>query len=152
MGQSDTSHAIKANRRFIKRTMSTALLDVEHEQKLARAWRDQHDEKALQELTSGYCRLVVSVATRFRNYGLPMSDLMQEGSVGLMQAAMRFEPERLVRFSTYATWWIRAAIQDYVLRNWSIVRTGTTAAQKSLFFTLRRVRARIGNLSGGPLS
>lgn len=152
MGQSDTSHAVKANRRFIKRTMSTALLDVEHEQELARAWRDHQDEKALHELTSAYFRLVVSVATRFRNYGLPMSDLMQEGSVGLMQAAMRFEPERQVRFSTYATWWIRAAIQDYVLRNWSIVRLTSTASQKSLFFNLRRLRAKIGGNPSKDLS
>jgi len=83
------------------------------------------------------------MATKFRNYGLPVGDLIQEGNVGLMQAAARFDPARELRFSTYATWWIRAAIQDYVLRNWSIVRTGTTAAQKSLFFNLRRLRAQI---------
>jgi RNA polymerase sigma-32 factor len=83
------------------------------------------------------------MATKFRNYGLPMGDLIQEGNIGLMQAANRFDPAREVRFSTYAQWWIRAQIQDYVLRNWSIVRTGTTAAQKSLFFNLRRLRAKI---------
>src|SRR3546814_3346301 len=83
------------------------------------------------------------MAARFRNYGLPAGDLLQEGNVGLLQAASRFEPERGVRFSTYATWWVRSAMQDYILRNWSIVRTGTTSAQKSLFFNLRRLRARI---------
>ncbi|HAA92554.1 MAG TPA: RNA polymerase factor sigma-32, partial [Rhodospirillaceae bacterium] len=88
-------------------------------------------------------RLAVSIAGRFRHYGLPFGDLVQEGMVGLMQAAERFEPERQVRFSTYASWWIRSAIQDFILRNWSIVRTGTTSAQKSLFFNLRRLRARI---------
>ena len=94
---------------------------------------------------------MIAIAGRFRNYGLPMGDLMQEGNVGLMQAALRFEPDRDVRFSTYAAWWIRSAMQDYVLRNWSIVRTGTTAAQKSLFFNLRRLRAEIERASGRPL-
>jgi RNA polymerase sigma-32 factor len=90
-------------------------------------------------------RLVIAIAARFRNYGLPASDLVQEGHVGLLEAAARFEPEREVRFSTYATWWIRAAIQDFVLRNWSIVRGGTSSAQKALFFNLRRLRMRIAH-------
>ena len=148
MGMFDTSFAVKANRQFIKKSMATELLDAQHELKLARAWRDKGDQKALHELTSAYFRLVVAVAARFKNYGLPMGDLIQEGVVGLMQAAQRFEPEREVRFSTYATWWIRAAIQDYVLRNWSIVRLTSTATQKSLFFNLRRLKAKIeGNPS-----
>ena len=88
-------------------------------------------------------RLVIAIAARFRHFGLPMSDLIQEGHVGLLEAAARFEPAREVRFSTYATWWIRASIQDYILRNWSIVRGGTSSAQKALFFNLRRLRARI---------
>jgi RNA polymerase sigma-32 factor len=92
------------------------------------------------------------VAARFKNYGLPMGDLIQEGAVGLMQAAQRFEPERQVRFSTYATWWIRAAIQDYVLRNWSIVRLTSTATQKSLFFNLRRLKAKIAGNPSKDLS
>jgi RNA polymerase sigma-32 factor len=92
------------------------------------------------------------MASKFRHYGLPMADLVSEGNVGLMQAAARFEPEREVRFSTYASWWIRSAIQDYVLRNWSIVRTGTTSAQKSLFFNLRRLRARISDTGDGLMS
>jgi RNA polymerase sigma-32 factor len=148
MGMFDTSQAVRANRAFIKKTMSTKLLEAEHELELARAWRDRGDRKALDELTTAYFRLVVAVAARFKNYGLPMGDLMQEGVVGLMQAAQRFEPERKVRFATYATWWIRAAIQDYVLRNWSIVRLTSTATQKSLFFNLRRLKAKIqGNPS-----
>ena len=141
----------RANRAFIRSSMSTALLSREHEQDLARRWRDDGCEESLHELVLAYMRLVISTATRFRNYGLPMSDLVQEGGVGLMQAAARFEPEREVRFSTYAAWWIRSAMQDYILRNWSVVRTGTTAAQKALFFNLRRLRAKIED-GGGALN
>lgn len=136
---------------FMRRSMGRPLLTREQELALARAWRQEGDERALHALAESYLRLVVATAARFRNYGLPLADLVQEGSVGLMQAAARFEPERDVRFSTYATWWIRAAIQDFVLRNWSIVRFGTTAAQKSLFFNLRRLRSRIEESSGRPL-
>ncbi len=148
MATFDTSQALRANRAFIKKSMATKMLEADHELALAYAWRDRGDRKALDELTSAYFRLVVAVAARFKNYGLPMGDLMQEGVVGLMQAAARFEPERKLRFATYATWWIRAAIQDYVLRNWSIVRLTSTATQKSLFFNLRRLKAKIeGNPS-----
>lgn len=148
MGMFDTTYATKANRQFIRSSMQKELLEAEHEQALARAWRDRQDHKALHELTTAYFRLAVSIASRFKNYGLPMGDLIQEGVVGLMQAAQRFEPERQVRFATYASWWIRAAIQDYILRNWSIVRLTSTASQKSLFFNLRRVKAKIeGNPS-----
>ena len=131
------------DRALVRAAMKTPLLDAETELDLARAWRERSDQKALHKLTQAYLRLVIAIAARFKAYGLPMSDLVQEGSVGLMQAAARFEPEREVRFSTYASWWIRSAIQDYILRNWSIVRTGTTAAQKALFFNLRRLRALI---------
>jgi RNA polymerase sigma-32 factor len=151
MGILGTPDTQRANRQFIRESMSTALLTRERELKLAREWRNHGNEAALHELVMAYMRLVVSTATRFRNYGLPMGDLVQEGAVGLMQAAARFEPERDVRFSTYAAWWIRSAMQDYILRNWSVVRTGTTAAQKALFFNLRRLRARIDDGSGGPL-
>lgn len=137
-----------AERRFIRRAMRAPMLAADHEHDLATRWRDGHDEEALHELTGAYMRLVVAMASRFRSYGLPMGDLIQEGSVGLMQAAARFEPDRAVRFSTYAGWWVRAAMQDYVLRNWSIVRTGTTASGKSLFFNLRRLRARLGDMEG----
>ena len=143
MASSDTVDAQRAHRRLIRESMSAPLLSREHELALARRWRHQQDERALHELVESYMRLVVSTASRFRHYGLPMSDLVQEGVVGLMQAAARFEPERDVRFSTYAAWWIRSAMQDFILRNWSVVRTGTTAAQKSLFFNLRRLRAKI---------
>ena len=147
----DPPASFTVHREFIRESMSAALLSRERELWLARLWRDHGDEAALHELVMAYMRLVISTAARFRNYGLPMSDLVQEGAAGLMQAAARFEPEREVRFSTYAAWWIRSAMQDYILRNWSVVRTGTTAAQKALFFNLRRLRAKIGDGSGGPL-
>lgn len=143
MAHIDDPQTQKANMSYIRKAMNQPLLEKEHELDLARKWRDDKDEKALHELINSYTRLVVSVASKFKNYGLPFGDLIQEGNIGLMEAASRFEPSRDLRFSTYATWWIRSAIQDYVLRNWSIVRTGTTAAQKSLFFNLRRLRAKI---------
>ncbi|GAA0260685.1 RNA polymerase factor sigma-32 [Methylorubrum aminovorans] len=123
--------------------MEAPFLAREEERGLAVAWKEARDERALHRLISAHMRLVIALAGRFRHYGLPMADLVQEGHVGLMEAAARFEPERDVRFSTYATWWIRASIQDYILRNWSIVRGGTSSAQKALFFNLRRLRARL---------
>jgi RNA polymerase sigma-32 factor len=145
-----TSPARDADRAFVRQAMRLPLLSPEDEAQLARSWREAQDQTALHKLVSPHLRLVISTAVRFRHYGLPVSDLIQEGNLGLMQAAARFEPAREVRFATYATWWIRAAIQDYVLRNWSIVRTGTTAAHKSLFFNLRRLRARIeGRVGNG---
>jgi RNA polymerase sigma-32 factor len=151
MASMDVSANWNIDREFIRESMSTQLLSREREQMLARRWRDDDDEEALHELVMAYMRLVISIASKFRNYGLPLGDLMQEGATGLMQAAARFEPEREVRFSTYAAWWIRSAMQDYILRNWSVVRTGTTAAQKSLFFNLRRLRAKIDDGVGGRL-
>ena len=118
----------RLNLGFISASMRAPLLSRDREFELARRWREAGEEAALHELVEAYTRLVIAIAARFRNYGLPLGDLVQEGNVGLMQAAMRFEPARDVRFSTYAAWWIRSAIQDYILRNWSIVRTGTTAA------------------------
>lgn len=151
MGVTDQSNP-QAERKFVKSAMTAPLLEPDHERSLARRWRDEEDEAALHELTSAYMRLVISMANKFRRYGLPISDLIQEGNIGLMQAAARFDPERDVRFSTYASWWIRSSIQDFVLRNWSIVRTGTTAAQKSLFFNLSRLRAKIRDMNETHLS
>jgi len=152
MALSETAELQRGAQRFLRSAMRAPLLAADHERELARAWREQRDEWALHELTTAYMRLVVAMASRFRHYGLPLSDLVQEGNVGLMQAAMRFEPDREVRFSTYASWWIRSAMQDFVLRNWSIVRTGTTSAQKALFFNLRRLRARIGDVGDAVMS
>ncbi|MBU3261452.1 RNA polymerase factor sigma-32 [Roseovarius sp. PS-C2] len=126
-----------------RRAMNAELLDAETELKLAYAWRDERDEQALHRLTTAYMRLAISMASKYRRYGAPMNDLIQEAGLGLMKAADKFDPDRGVRFSTYAVWWIKASIQDYVMRNWSMVRTGSTSSQKSLFFNMRRVQARI---------
>ena len=126
-----------------RRAMKAELLDAETELQLAYAWRDQRDEAALHRLVTAYMRLAISMASKFKRYGAPMNDLIQEAGLGLMKAADKFDPDRGVRFSTYAVWWIKASIQDYVMRNWSMVRTGSTSSQKSLFFNMRRVQARL---------
>jgi RNA polymerase sigma-32 factor len=142
-------------RRLVRAAMEAPFLEREEERELAIRWRDHRDEAALHRLTAAHMRLVIAMAAKFRRWGLSNADLIQEGHVGLLEAASRFEPERDVRFSTYAAWWIRAAIQDYVLRNWSIVRGGTSSAQKALFFNLRRLRAKLaaeqGDLGEGEI-
>jgi RNA polymerase sigma-32 factor len=131
------------DRALTRKAMKAELLDAETELALAYAWRDERDEQALHRLITAYMRLAISMASKFRRYGAPMNDLIQEASLGLMKAADKFDPDRGVRFSTYAVWWIKASIQDHVMRNWSMVRTGSTSSQKSLFFNLRRVQARL---------
>ncbi|GHD98968.1 RNA polymerase sigma 70 [Defluviimonas sp. 20V17] len=126
-----------------RQAMKAELLDAETELRLAYAWRDRRDEAALHRLINAYMRLAVSMAAKYRRYGAPMNDLIQEAGLGLMKAADKFDPDRGVRFSTYAVWWIKAGIQDYVMRNWSMVRTGSTSNQKTLFFNLRRVQAKL---------
>jgi len=129
--------------RFIRNAMSRELLAADTELQLAIAWRDHRDEKALHRLITAYGRLAISVATRFRRYGIGMDDLIQQGNLGLMRAAEKFDPENGARFSTYAAWWIRASMQEYVMRNWSVVRTATNANQKKLFFHLRKTLAKL---------
>lgn len=131
------------DRTLSRRAMKAELLDAETELALAYAWRDHRDEEALHRLINAYMRLAISMASKFRRYGAPMSDLIQEAGLGLMKAADKFDPDRGVRFSTYAVWWIKASIQDFVMRNWSMVRTGSTSSQKSLFFNMRRVQAQL---------
>jgi len=132
-----------------RKAMKAELLDAETELRLAYAWRDDRDEEALHRLITAYMRLAISMASKFRRYGAPMNDLIQEANLGLMKAAEKFDPDRGVRFSTYAVWWIKASIQDHVMRNWSMVRTGSTSSQKSLFFNLRRVQARLEREASG---
>ena len=143
--------------RMARQAMRAELLDAETELQLARAWRDERDERALHRLVTAYMRLAISMASRYRRYGAPMGDLIQEAGLGLMKAAERFDPDRGVRFSTYAVWWIKASVQDFVMRNWSMVRTGSTTSQKALFFNMRRVQAELqrearqaGEELGGP--
>ncbi|MBM3607438.1 MAG: RNA polymerase factor sigma-32 [Alphaproteobacteria bacterium] len=137
---------------LMKSARSAPFLEREAERELAIRWKDQRDTAALHALAHAHMRLVIAMASRFRHYGLPLGDLVQEGHIGLLEAAVRYEPERDIRFSTYATWWIRASIQDYILRNWSIVRGGTSSAQKALFFNLRRLRARLSRMNPGENS
>ena len=140
------------DRQYIAAAMRAPMLEREYEADLGRRWRDQNDEKALNELVTSHIRLVVKIASGFRGYGLPISDLVQEGNIGLLEAAKRFDPERDIRFSTYASWWILASVQEFIIRNASIIRLGSTPAQKKLFFNLRRLRAKIADHSGGPMT
>jgi len=128
------------------------MLSPEREQELALAWRDHADEAALRDLVGSHMRLVIKIARGFAGYGLAVSDLIAEGNVGLMQAAQKFDPDRGFRFATYAMWWIRAAIQEYILHSTSIVKMGTTAAQKKLFFNLRQLKGRLEQFEAGDLS
>ena len=127
------------------------ILSPERELDLARAWRDDGDQAALQDLVGSHLRLVIKIARGFAGYGLPVSDLIAEGNVGLMQAAQKFDPDRGFRFATYAMWWIRAAIQEHILHSTSIVKMGTTAAQKKLFFNLRQLKGRLEQFEAGDL-
>ena len=128
------------------------ILSPERELDLARAWRDDGDQAALQDLVGSHLRLVIKIARGFAGYGLPVSDLIAEGNVGLMQAAQKFDPDRGFRFATYAMWWIRAAIQEHILHSTSIVKMGTTAAQKKLFFNLRQLKGRLEQFEAGDHS
>jgi RNA polymerase sigma-32 factor len=131
------------DRSMTRKAMKAEMLDADTERALAIAWRDHRDEAAMHRLINAHMRLAISVAGRFKRYGAPMNDLIQEAGLGLMKAADKFDPDRGVRFSTYAIWWIKASVQEYVMRNWSMVRTGSTSSQKSLFFNLRRVQAQL---------
>ncbi|GGB03208.1 RNA polymerase factor sigma-32 [Brucella endophytica] len=142
---SGQSRMVSLDQSMMRRAMAAPYLGRDEERELAVRWKESRDQEALQRITCAHMRLVIAMAARFRKFNLPMSDLIQEGYVGLLEAALRFDPEREVRFSTYATWWVRAAMQDYILRNWSIVRGGTSSAQKALFFNLRRLRARLAH-------
>ena len=137
--------------RFVEEAKRYPMLSPEREQELAHAWRDRQDRAALTQLVGSHLRLVVKIARGFTGYGLALSDLVAEGNVGLMQAAEKFDPSRGFRFATYAMWWIRASIQEYILHSWSLVKMGTTAAQKKLFFNLRRLKGQMDELEQGDL-
>src|SRR3982074_3161984 len=128
-----------------------SFLEREQEYRLAKRWREHGDRKAADQIVTSHLRLAAKIAMNYRGYGLPLSEIISEGNVGLMQAGNRFEPERGFRFATYAIWWIRASIQDYILRSWSLVKIGTTTNQKKLFFKLRSAKAKIAALDQADL-
>src|SRR5918996_289530 len=128
-----------------------AMLERHEEYNLAKRWREHGDRDAANQLVTSHLRLAVKIAMGYRGYGLPVSEIIAEGNVGLMQAVNRFEPEKGFRFSTYAMWWIRASIHDYILRSWSLVKIGTTANQKKLFFNLRKAKSKIAALEEGDM-
>ncbi len=138
--------------RYVEESKRFPILAPDEERELAVAWRGRGNAQALERLVGSHLRLVIKIARGFGGYGLPLPDLVAEGNVGLMQAAQKFDPERGFRFATYATWWIRAAIQEYILHSWSLVKMGTTAAQKKLFFNLRRLKSQMEELEQGDLS
>ncbi len=127
------------------------MLEANQEYMLAKAWTEHEDKDAAHQLVTSHLRLVAKIAMGYRGYGLPVADLISEGNVGMMQAVKRFDPEKGFRLATYAMWWIRAAIQEYILRSWSLVKIGTTAAQKKLFFNLRRLKGQIEAVEEGDL-
>ena len=138
--------------RYFKEAWKYPVLEAKQERLLAEKWRDEGDVDAAHTLVTSHLRLVVKIAMGYRGYGLPVADLVSEGNIGLMKAVKKFEPERGFRLSTYAMWWIKAAITEYVLRTWSMVKMGTVAAQKKLFFSLRRHKQRLGIQDTGELN
>jgi RNA polymerase sigma-32 factor len=138
--------------RYLQEIRRFPMLQPEEEFMLAKAWREHADPQAAHKLVTSHLRLVAKIAMGYRGYGLPLSELISEGNVGMMQAVKRFEPDRGFRLATYAMWWIRAAIQEYILHSWSLVKIGTTAAQKKLFFNLRRLKGQMQAIDDGDLS
>jgi RNA polymerase sigma-32 factor len=137
--------------RYLSEIRKFPMLENSEEFMLARRWRDQDDTAAAEKMVTSHLRLVAKIAMGYRGYGLPMAEVISEGNVGLMQAVKKFDPEKGFRLATYAMWWIRAAIQEYILRSWSLVKLGTTAAQKKLFFNLRRLKGEMQALESGDL-
>ena len=137
--------------RYLDEIRRFPMLSAEEEYTLAKDWRDQGDIEAAHKLVTSHLRLVAKIAMGYRGYGLPMGELIAEGNLGMMHAVKRFEPEKGFRLSTYAMWWIKASIQEYILRSWSLVKIGTTAAQKKLFFNLRRIKGEIKAIDEGDL-
>ncbi|MEC8288106.1 MAG: RNA polymerase sigma factor RpoH [Pseudomonadota bacterium] len=137
--------------RYLQNIRKFPMLEAEEEYMLAKRWKEQDDQDAAAKMVNSHLRLVAKIAMGYRGYGLPLGEIISEGNVGLMQAVKRFEPEKGFRLATYAMWWIRASIQEYILRSWSLVKIGTTAAQKKLFFNLRRLKGEIKALEEGDL-
>ncbi|WP_334127680.1 RNA polymerase sigma factor RpoH [Sneathiella sp.] len=138
--------------RYLQEIRKFPMLEADEEYMLAKAWKDHGDTEAAHKMVTSHLRLVAKIAMGYRGYGLPIAELISEGNVGMMQAVKRFEPDKGFRLSTYAMWWIRAAIQEYILRTWSLVKMGTTAAQKKLFFNLRKIKGQIEAIDDGDMS
>src|SRR5207248_221558 len=138
--------------RYLQEIRKFPLLEPQEEFMLAKAWREHGDSKAAHKLVTSHLRLVAKIAMGYRGYGLPVAELISEGNVGMMQAVKRFDPDRGFRLATYAMWWIRASIQEYILHSWSLVKMGTTAAQKKLFFNLRKIKGQLQAIEEGDLS
>ena len=138
--------------RYLQEIRKFPMLEPEEEYMLAKRWKEREDSEAAHRLVTSHLRLVAKIAMGYRGYGLPLSELISEGNVGMMQAVKRFDPERGFRLATYAMWWIRAAIQEYILHSWSLVKMGTTAAQKKLFFNLRKLKGQLQAVDDGDLS
>ncbi len=138
--------------KYLQRIRKYPMLEAAEEMRLARAWVEHGDRKAAQRLVTSHLRLVAKIAMGYRGYGLPLGELISEGNVGMMQAVKRFDPDRGFRFATYAMWWIRASIQEYILHSWSLVKIGTTAAQKKLFFNLRKLKGQMQAIEDGDLA
>ena len=137
---------------YMEQIKKFPLLEAKEEYMLAKAWKNQGDVKAAHKLVTSHLRLVAKIASGYRGYGLPLSDLISEGNIGMMHAVKRFEPEKGFRLATYAMWWIKASIQEYILRSWSLVKIGTTAAQKKLFFNLKKIKSKISAIEEGDLT
>ena len=137
---------------YMEQIKKFPLLEAKEEYMLAKAWKNQGDVKAAHKLVTSHLRLVAKIASGYRGYGLPLSDLISEGNIGMMHAVKRFEPEKGFRLATYAMWWIKASIQEYILRSWSLVKIGTTAAQKKLFFNLKKIKSKISAIEDGDLT
>src|SRR5271157_557255 len=137
--------------RYLQEIRKFPMLEPEQEYMLAKRWKEHEDPEAAHRLVTSHLRLVAKIAMGYRGYGLPLSELISEGNVGMMQAVKRFDPDRGFRLATYAMWWIRAAIQEYILHSWSLVKMGTTAAQKKLFFNLRRLKGQMQAIDDGDL-
>ena len=137
--------------KYLSRIRSFPMLEKDEEYMLAKSWSERDDVEAAHKLVTSHLRLVAKIAMGYRGYGLPLSDLISEGNIGMMHAVKKFDPERGFRLATYAMWWIKASIQEYILRSWSLVKIGTTAAQKKLFFNLRRLKGKIDAIDGGDL-
>jgi RNA polymerase sigma-32 factor len=149
---SQTQNRDELNHHYVRQIRALPMLTLEEECALAKKWRKDGDTQAVERLVASHLRLVAKIASGYRGYGLPLNDLVSEGNIGMMQAMKHYDPDRGFRLSTYAMWWIKASIQDYILRTWSLVKIGTTSSQKRLFFSLRKAQRKLHAMEEGELN